>query len=342
MTVFGQPFLGQRAVEVHVKGQTANASLVASISGYEHDPYYETRTRKNLIAFHHNFSKQKFEENGNLTNPSIAWDSDGSLTIGTHDFVEGLKSDAKIFPGLILPDVYRILDGDRGAILYRVQGKQSDEFLGIKPEGRSVDYLQAEFMKFDRNSLLEDLQTTSALEIGKRQLLGQLPAASPSKDDLDHFVVDNPQTPLAFRNLARQAVTEVHENYNLGRNAINRDLVASNVTVAIQGYAQGKGPEAFADLVAHHAKSFSGLLYHDYGIVAEGRLAAVEWVWEGRHDGDYKASNGTVIPATGRQVRNRGYYFYEFGIDSGLVEKVTAVWNELSVEGQINGAPLST
>ncbi|KAJ3496100.1 hypothetical protein NLG97_g2905 [Lecanicillium saksenae] len=339
-TVLGQPTLMQQPVEVHGNRQTTNASGAVTISGYEHDPYYEAKTKKTLTAFHHNYSKAKFDENGELTNPSLAWYADGILTIGTVDFVNGLKSDTIVFPGLILADVYRILDGDRGAVLYRVQGKQQEEFLGIKPEGRNVDYLQAEGMKFDRNSLLEELQTTSALEVGRKQLLGELPADEPAKDDLDRYVVYNPQTPLAFRNLAKQAATEIHENYNIGQNSKNRDLVACNVTVAIQGYAQNEGPEAFSDLVVHHTKSFSGLLYHDFNIVAEGRLVGVEWAWEGKHDGDYTAPNGTVIPATSRLVRNRGFYFFEFGLYNGLIEKVTAVWNELLVEGQINGAPL--
>lgn len=317
---------------------TATHGNIAVISGYKDDPYYCAETRKNLIAFHHNFSHQKFDENGNLTNPSLAWDQDTVLTIGTSSFVAGLKAYGEVFPGLVLPDVYRVIEGDRGAVLYRVQGKQRMEFMGIKPEGRNIDFFQAEFMQFDRNSHLEELQTTSSMEIGVKQLLGQLPAGNPSKDDLDHFLVDNPQTSLAYRHATRRVATNIHENYNIGHNAANRQYVTSNVTVAVQSHEQHRGPEAFSDLIAHHSKSFSGLLYHDYGIVTDGKLAAVQWVWEGKHDGDYKAPNGTIIHATGKVVRNRGYYFFEFDC-SGLIEKVTAVWNELAIESQINGTP---
>lgn len=341
------PTLGLTMASQHALARDRNPKSVSNasmglISGYEHDSYYEAKTRKNLASFHRNFSHQKFAENAPLTNPSIAWDQDTSLTIGTDSFVKGIQGFGEVFSGLILADVYRIIDGDSGSILFRAQGKQGGEFMGIKPEGRDVDFFQAEFMVFDRNSLLEDLQTTSSLDIAVKQLLGQLPAGKPNKDDLDHLLVENPQTPLAFRNKAKKAVTEIHENYNLGHNAANRDLVAPNVIVSIQTHEEHKGPEAFSDLIAHHTKSFSGLLYHDYGIVADGRLAAVHWVWEGKHDGDYNAPNGTVIPATGRTVRNRGYYFYEFGLCSGLINKVTAVWDELSIEGQINGGPLAT
>lgn len=106
-------------------------------------PTVKPRQKKTLASFHLNVSLQKFDENGNLTNPPIAWDQDAALTIGSDSFVEGLKAYGTVFPGLVLLDVYRIAEGDRGSVVYRVQGQQSQEFLGMKPGGRNMDFFQA-------------------------------------------------------------------------------------------------------------------------------------------------------------------------------------------------------
>jgi predicted ester cyclase len=314
------------------------ASSAFSLNPYnEYDSFYEQDVRKNLGTFHINLSHGNYSANGPLCSPSIHWNVNGLLLISRASFVTRLTGFNTTFHGLQVPDVYHIVDGNVGAVLYHLQGPQTGNFEGIAVSGRSINVLGGELMVFDKNALLWDLISVEEISLAERQLLGE--AATPtSANNLTGLLVDNPQTSPEFRSRSRRVIASIHENYNAGNNAENSKLVAKDVQINAD-WVISSGPDAFLDFVGMWSDSFPELVYHDDHVIADGHLGALEFVWEGAQTGNYKALNGTVLPPSGKVVRVRGFIFFEFEND-GLITKVTGVHNEGSIEDQLNSGSL--
>lgn len=309
------------------------------VDGYQHDSYYENKTRISEAKFHINFSAKKFDDNGPKVTPDIAWNNGGSLAIGRDIFVAGLKQYEQVFNGMQLPDIYQIVDGDEGAVLFRGQGKHAAPFGGVKPEGRRVNFLIGEWMVFDKDSLLNDLITI----VPGQQVLPQITGKEtppPPVSKLDELIVPNPQTSVEFRDEWKAAIRSIHGSYDEGKDAAIAALASPDVKVSNAGI-ETTGREAFVDAVSQFYHAFPDLIYHDEKVLTDGHLAATSWVWQGTHTGNWTGLNGTTIAPTHKPVRGRGFYFFEIGKKSQLVDKVTIIWDAASIESQLNGGPLA-
>lgn len=312
---------------------------VLYVNGYKHDSYYENKTRTNEATFHINFSAKDFDKNGPLTTHDIAWNNGGSLAIGRDAFVEGLKGYEQVFHDMMLPDIYRIVDGNYGAVLFRGQGQHAAPFLGIKPEGRRINVLIGEWMIFDDTSLLDDLITIVPGQRVLPQITGQETPAAPVSN-LTELVVSNPQTSLEFRAKWKSAISSIHDDCVDGKSDAITALASANITVSNAG-VESTGHEALVDTLSMFHDAFPDLIYHDEKVLVDGHLAASSWVWQGTHTGIWTGLNGTKIAPTHRPVRGRGIYFFEIGKQSQLLDNLTIIWDAASVESQLNGGPLA-
>lgn len=303
----------------------------------EYDSFYESLIRKNLGTFHINLSHGLYSSNGPLVSPSISWNVNGLLLISRASFVARLTGFNASFHGLEVPDIYHIVDGHVGAVMYRLQGPQTGPFENIPPSGEGIDVLGGELMTFNKDALLWDLKTVEEISIAESQLLGKT-AAGPLVTNLTSLLVENPQTSPEFRQHSREAIASIHENFNSGNNAATSHLLSPNINVILGSSSNNTSPQAFVEMIAKWSKTFPDMVYHDDAVLADGKLGASEWVWEGTQTGSYTAMNGTVLEPSGKSVRMRGFLFFEFTQD-GLINKVTGVWDEGVIEEQLNGGP---
>ena len=319
-------------------GVFALASSTFSLHPYnEYDSYYDALVRKHLGTFHINLSHGLYSSNGPMVSPSIQWNVNGQFLISRTSFVTHLTGFNTTFHGLQVPDVYHVVDGHAGAVMYHLQGRQSGPFEGINPSGKSINIMGGEFMSFDSDALLSSLKTVEEFAVAERQLRGQTQPAPPAAN-LTSLLVPNEQTSPQFRQRSRQILASIHDNFNAGNNAANAALTEPNVVVVRGSVGSSTGPQAFVDLIGTWKKAFPDMVFHDDTVLADGTQGAVEWVWEGTQTGPYTALNGTVLPPSRTSVRLRGFLFFEFE-ESGLMKKVVGIWDDGVIEEQLSGGP---
>jgi hypothetical protein len=212
----------------------------------KYDSIYEQNVPSNLAKFHVNLSNGKYSANGPLVSIPMQWNVNGQLLIGHQNFVNYLPLFNISFHGLQVLNMYHIVDGNVGAILYHLQDEQRGPFTGIRSEGKRLEIMGGELMIFDSDALLDNLYTAEELGLGLAQITGVVNVTSPNSNV---SVSLNPQTSPEFRFLLRANMANVHRNFNAGQNQKNVELVTPDVQINA-GCVISTGSSAFVALVA--------------------------------------------------------------------------------------------
>lgn len=260
----------------------------------------------------------------------MQWNVNGQLLISRQSFVDHLTQFNTSFHGLQAPDVFRIVDGNVGAVLYHLQGQQTGPYDGIPSQGKRLEIMGGELMIFNSDALLDNLYTVEELGPALSQITGAINVTGPNPN---LSVSSNPQMSPEFRTLLRENMASVHRNFNAGQNQKNAVLVTPDVQINAD-YVISTGSSAFVGLVASWQQAFPDMVIRDDYILADGHQGAIEYVWEGRQTDPYTCVNGTTLPPSGKMVRVRGFMFLEFD-DEGLIFKVTSVHDEAVIAKQL-------
>ena len=130
-------------------------------------------------------------------------------------------------------------------------------------------------------------------------------------------------------------VCQFHINYSNGEVAKNRELVAGNLIVHLNGGAGNpvngatfRGREEFVPWLERDKVTFEGGTIMNHDVVVSGNMAAIRFTLEGTHTGPVETPNG-ILPAAGRKVRIEGTEFFTFD-DSGKLVRLETLTNDLS------------
>ena len=300
----------------------------------EYDPFYESRVRTTLGSFHPHLSAGEYAANRPMVSDTMHWNDKGLLLVGGDSYVNHLTAFNVTFHGIQAPDRYHLVDGHVGAVMYRLQGRQTAEVAGVDT-GNKVDILGGELMDFDSDGLLNVLYSIEEIGLLVDQLTGKV--------NVSRFIpvslADNPQTSADFRTGVKKTVAMLHENFNTGVNERNGALANADVRVQADTIQQ-TGRTAFAGLFDKWKGAFPDMLYHDDYVLADGQMGCVAYVWQGTQTGKYKAPNGTTLAASGKPVRVRGMSFFEFD-GNGLISSVVNVHDEAVIAQQLEGQSIT-
>ncbi|KAF4945112.1 hypothetical protein FSARC_14505 [Fusarium sarcochroum] len=233
--------------------------------------------------------------------------------------------------GLEATDIYSIVDGNRGAVLLQISGKQSAEFAGLplQKDGR-FNVKEAELLVFDGDALVRTATTMTPIALMKEQMKGVIKAPKPSKITL----TKNPQTNRDFREKLRKTLASLHLNVNLGNGSKNGQFAVPDVEVELDNKIF-RGRDAFIKLVASDDAgrgAFPRKIYHDAEILVDGKQGAIEYIWQSKQEQEYlgiPSKNGTM-------VKVRGMMFFEFN-DAGFITKATNVYDEGVIAATLSG-----
>ena len=290
---------------------------------------YISTVRKNLAAFHKNLSKGDIAANGPLNAPDCHWNYDGNLIISREDAVATLKFVVEgSFRGLKAVDIYQIVDGNIGAVLYRVHANQTGEFAGIPPQdGARMTFRGGELFVFNEDALLRNLITIEPIG----QVINQLSGKTEVPAVRDQSLAANPQTSPEYRKLLRRNMTQLHKNIIQGSPEANVAYAAENVKVDDNG-SMRSGRGAFVELLSARTLgegAFPEKKFHVDHIVADGKLGVIEYVLEAIQQQEYAG-----LPPGGK-ARMRGMFFFEFD-GAGTITCVTAVHDEAVLRRQVS------
>ncbi|KAL9125667.1 MAG: hypothetical protein Q9217_005162 [Psora testacea] len=298
----------------------------------------EAKIRKNLRTFHINLSTGNYASNGPLNALDIHWNYDGVLLISRAAAIAALGQNAEVsLRGVQAVDIYNVVDGNVGATLYRLQGKQSGPFAGLplQPEpGGYFNALGVERFVFNNEGEVRDLVTVDQVGRMQAQMKGEETEVPEAGTPAVFELPENPQTEVEYRALLRVNMAALHMNVNTGNASANANLAVEDVEVDQSGEVK-RGREAFVKLAAGEDAglgAFPDKVFHDAYVLVDGRQGAVEYVWQGVQKEKY---NGTEVKE-GAMVRMRGMLFLEFDKE-GLVRKVVGVYDERVVADQLQG-----
>ena len=259
----------------------------------------------------------------------MEWNRNGALMLSRANFVTTLTTFNESFHGLQVPDRYHLVDGNVGAVLYRLQGPQTGTFEGMPNSGELLDIMGGELMQFDAEAELNYLITIEEFGIAVEQLFGNQTVTALTPVSL----FNNPQTSQEFRQRLRDNMASLHRNFNIGQHSAIAGLATPDVVVNAD-QIQGQGSDAFVNLFLSDLNSFPDKIFHNDFVLADGHLGAIESVWQGTQTGVYTAPDGSIIQPTGQPVRVRSLLFLEFNEDA-LVKAATLVHDEAVVARQL-------
>jgi hypothetical protein len=298
-----------------------------------YDEHYTALVRRNFRSFHLNLSKGQYEANGPLVSSDTFWNYDGTIFISRKGFTTALSGFVEsALKGLSAVDRYNIVDGNRGAVAIRLSGKQSGPFVGLplQTNGR-YDVWEGEKVVFDEEALVRSWVTITPIDVMKDQMKGVIEVSgAPSNTTYG----ENPQTSRQFRERLRKTLAAFHLNANAGNASANAALATDSVQIEENGVFS-HGREAFiASVTSQNAGqgAFPEKLFHDFDILADGKLGAVEYIWQGPQKSEYAG----ISLKENAVVRLRGMLFLEFN-DEGLVEKVISIYDEGVVRTTLTG-----
>jgi len=181
----------------------------------KYDEYYISTVRKNFYTFHENLCRANYSGNGLLVAEDVHWNYDGSLIIGRDDWVTALTTVVNgSLRGLYIPDLYQVVDGNVGAVLYRLQGNQSGPFAGLPlMPGAHFHAAGAELAVFNSEALLYDLISIEPVGQIVQQMSGKLEVPAPTLQGTQSL--RNPQTPPSYREAIHQILKQFHPNMML-------------------------------------------------------------------------------------------------------------------------------
>ena len=290
----------------------------------QYDEQYTSLIRTNLRSFHLNLDAGNWNAIQSSLAPDYYWDYDGTIILSPPAARAALQHVAgTLLGGVHAQDIYNIVDGNRGAALFRITGQQGADFFGVplqQPPGR-YDVRSAERFIFDADGLAREVTTVTPVGLLKEQMQGAveiLPAA-------EVVLKQSVQTDSTFQGRNRKTLASLHFNVLAGNASANELLAAENVQSDENGVVT-TGRDAFAGLIsARNAGlgSFPVKAFHDFDILVDGMYGAIDYVWAGLQESEYKG-----IPAKeGANVKVRGMLFFEFN-ENGLIEKVVSVYDE--------------
>ena len=310
-------------------------SLTPADWSFSPNPYtlyssgYEEKVRSALSKFHVNLSNGKPNANGPMVSADIEWNFNGALLVSRESFVATLNAILATFGDVQVIDQYQVVDGNVGAVLYRLTGSQAGEFAAIEPTGNRFNVMGSELMVFDSDAKLDTLFTIDELD----QIVGQISDSKPAPPLTNVSLFDNSQTKPKYRQKLRDNMAVLFSYFQQGKHTDMVKLATPDVAVnADQVHSSGK--EAFLQLFTGNQDSFLDKIFHMDYIVADGRLGAVECVWQGTQTASYTSLKGEIIKPTNNSVRVRNNVFFEFN-DEALITKVTWVHNEGVIEQQL-------
>ncbi|KAF5020880.1 hypothetical protein F66182_7082 [Fusarium sp. NRRL 66182] len=318
--------------------QLSSASLTAPndssaiLTGhFNQDHTSELRT--NLARFHTNLDSGKWEDNEKLITQDYYWNYDGNTFIGSTNAIEALGYVVEgPLRGLKATDIYNIVDGNRGAILLQISGKQAGEFAGLPRQNNGLfNVKEAELLIFNGAALAHSALTITPIALMKEQMQGIIEAPVQSEMNMR----PNPQTHRAFRQQARKTLASLHANVNSGRVGENGQFAAENVEVELNNQVR-RGREAFINLVASNAAgsgAFPKKTFHDAEVLVDGKQGAIEYIWLSNQEQGYPG----LSSANGTEVKVRGMLFMEFN-DAGLITKATDVYDEGVIVATLSGS----
>ncbi|KAL2070998.1 hypothetical protein VTL71DRAFT_14024 [Oculimacula yallundae] len=329
-------------MQLHWFHSLAHLTLLASIAASSetfstcpglYDEHYTALIRRNFRSFHINLSKGQYDANGPLVSSDTFWNYDGNIILSRKGFTTALSEFVdSALKGLSAVDRYNIVDGNRGAVAIRLSGKQSGPFVGLplQTNGR-YDVWEAEKVIFDEEALVRSWVTITPIDVMKEQMKGVIDTCATSSNTTYGA---NPQTSRHFRERLRKTMAAFHLNANDGNASANAALATEDVQIEENGvFSQGR--DAFvASVTSQNAgrSAFPEKLFHDFDILADGKLGAVEYLWQGPQKSEYAG----IALRKNAVVRMRGMLFLEFN-DEGLVVKVISVYDEGVVQTTLTG-----
>jgi hypothetical protein len=177
----------------------ANLSPFTLNPADRYDEYYVSTVRNNFDTFHENLSRANYSGNGLLVAEDVHWNYDGNLIIGRDDWVTALTTVVnESLRGLYIPDLYQVVDGNVGAVLYRLQGNQSGPFAGLPLiPGAQFHVAGSELAVFNSDALLYDLISIEPIGQMVEQMSGRLEVPAPAPQGTQP--IRNPQTSPSYR-----------------------------------------------------------------------------------------------------------------------------------------------
>ncbi|CAI6331188.1 unnamed protein product [Periconia digitata] len=308
-------------------------ALAASTMHSPHLPHgYSDRVRHNLRSFHQNLDAGNFSAIGSLIAADYYWNYEGNIILTREGGQMALESFVtSTLNGMHARDIYNIVDGDRGAVLFRISGQQSGPFVGLplQQNGR-FSVMSAEAFTFNKGAEAREVVTITPLGIMQDQMRGVLEPPRFTNDTLQEAKTKDAE----YLRLIKRNLASIHLDANKGNLNAIANLAIESTEVDENG-SISHGKDAFVKLVtAHNAGngSFPGKLFHDFDVLVDGTFGAINYVWQAPQEKKYLE----VEVDDENLVRMRGMLFFEFN-NVGLVTKATGVYDERVVNTTLTG-----
>lgn len=290
----------------------------------QHDEQHTALICKSISSFHVNLDLGNFDAIKSSLAPDYYWDYDGTTILTPSAAQTALQYVAEtLLGGVHAQDLYTVADGERGAVLFRISGRQGADFFGVPVQSPPGEYnvRSAERFIFNADGLAREVTTVTPIALMKDQMRGAV-EVPPTSEEVPKQCA---QTAPSFREHNRKTLASLHLNVLAGDRAANELLATENVQSDENGNITF-GRNAFAALISgQHAGlgAFPVKAFHDFDVPVDARFGAVDYMWAGVQEKDYKG-----IPAKeGANVKVRLMLFSEFD-DNGLIEKAISVYDE--------------
>jgi predicted ester cyclase len=285
------------------------------------DDAYNQLIHSKAGKFHANFSAGEFDKNGPLVDENIQVDSNNTKFIGRDNFVERIKRYTVPFPGMQLKDRIVIVDGNKAAVHYILQGEHKGRFGETPASGHKIEAMSGEIFEFNAQGLMDKLITITKLDDVAAEVKGT------KKIDAFQEVTLLPTAKEAPEYVAkiRLVASTFHKNFSAGEFDKNGPLVAEDIRINSNG-AMLTGRDAFVQRIKRYKVPFPNLQIKDEYVLAEGNRAAVEYIMEGSQTGPFTLPDGTILQPSGKAVKVRGIEFMKFN-QEGLLDDLITISN---------------
>jgi predicted ester cyclase len=288
-----------------------------SLAAENADRYHDL-IRKNASTFHQNFSVGHFDANGSLVTPDVDVDSNNVKLVGRDRFVERIKRYDGPFPHLQLKDRIIIVDGNKAAVHYILQGEHNGRFGDIPATGHKIEAMSGEIYQFDDDALMNKLITITKLD----DVAAEVKGAKKVNAFQQVSLLPIAKEPDAYVAKVREAASAFHRNFSAGEFGKNGALVATGVHVNSND-TMLTGRAKFVERIQRYKVAFPDMVIHDEYVLAEGNRAAVEYIMDGTQSGPFQMPDGSTLAPTGKKVHVRGIEFMEFDKDGLLTDLIT-------------------
>jgi Predicted ester cyclase len=271
--------------------------------------------------FHANFSTGDFDKNGPLVAKDIQVDSNNVKFVGREKFVQRIKRYSIPFPGLQLKDRIVVVDGNKAAVHYILQGYHKGPYGNIPATGNKIEAMSGEVFEFNDQGLMSKLTTITKLDDVTAEVKGTKKIEAFQDVDL----LPTRREDSAYEAKLRITAATFHKNFSAGDFDKNGPLVATNIHVNSNG-TMLVGRDSFVNRIKRYKAAFPNLTIDDEYVLVEGNRAAVEYWMQGNQTGPYTLPDGRVLPPTGKKIKVRGIEFMRFN-QAGLLDNLITISN---------------